>query len=185
MLILGHIGITAGVFKAGNILTNMSSVSRLDRIKSQLGLIDYRLVLVGSLLPDLIDKPIWFIVGDSAYLSGRDYAHSLLFNLFLLFGGLILVKYKKLWLLVISLSSFMHLIFDQIWNCPVVLFWPLLGPLYKKETTGWMSGILQVLFSSPEVYVPEIIGLIIMINFVYRLIMKKKTISFLKEGIIE
>ncbi len=208
MLLFGHIGITAGVVKACDTLVSMSrpdnsyepgSNSRfgivirkqrlrlhhlLSGIKGRIGSIDYRIVLLGSLLPDIIDKPLWLLAVGYIAPSGRGYAHTLLFNLALFICGLILIRYRKSWLLIISLCSFMHLIFDQIWNSPVVLLWPLLGPLPEKETTGWLFNIIQALFSYPSVYIPEIIGLIIVLLFAYRLIIRRSFISFIRSGAV-
>jgi len=211
MLLFGHTGITAGVVKACDILVSMtkpgnsyqpdssskfttvSGRQRLrlhylfDGIEDRLDSIDYRVILFGSLLPDIVDKPVWFLVtsfASDASLGGRDYTHSLLFNLVLFTGGLVLVRYGKSWLLIISLSSFMHLILDRMWNRSVVLLWPLLGPFPGGETVGWVSGMFQALFSYPEIYIPEIIGLVVVLLFAYRLVMKKRVISFIKDGAI-
>ena len=127
MLFFGHIGITTGIVRTSDIFLSVSKTggsdkkrSRLhhwlNRAKGWLGAIDYRMVILGSLLPDIIDKPVWFLAGGVTSLSGRDYAHTLLFNLVLLLGGLVLIRYGKPWLFIISLSSFMHLIFDQMWR---------------------------------------------------------------------
>ena len=208
MLFFGHIGITAGVVKGFDILVSVTRPGNsrqpdsklrfgtvvggeqlrlrylFSGIKSRLGSVDYRMVLVGSLLPDIIDKPVWFLAASDTSLSGRDYAHTLLFNLALFIGGLVLIRYRKSWLLIIWLSSFMHLIFDQLWNSPVVLLWPLLGPLPKKATVGWLSNIFQTLFVYPDVYIPEIIGLIIVLLFAYRFVRSKNVISFLRDGAV-
>ena len=208
MLLFGHIGITAGVVKACDTLVSMSrpdnsyepgSGSRfgivirkqrlrlhhlLSGIKGRIGSIDYRIVLLGSLLPDIIDKSLWLLAVGYIAPSGRGYAHTLLFNLALFICGLILVRYRKSWLLIISLCSFMHLIFDQIWNSPVVLLWPLLGPIPEKETVGWLFNIIQALFSQPSVYIPEIIGLVIVLLFAYRLMIRRSFISFIRSGAV-
>ena len=208
MLLFGHIGITAGVVKACDTLVSMSrpdnsyepgSSSRfgivirerrlrlhhlLSGIKGRTGSIDYRIVLLGSLLPDIIDKSLWLLAVGYIAPSGRGYAHTLLFNLALFICGLILVRYRKSWLLIISLCSFMHLIFDQIWNSPVVLLWPLLGPIPEKETVGWLFNIIQALFSQPSVYIPEIIGLVIVLLFAYRLMIRRSFISFIRSGAV-
>jgi len=209
MFFFGHIGITAGAAKACDIFLSRAkpgngqesdSCSKIvpvinrqrfrlyplrSRIKGRIESVDYRIVLLGSSLPDIIDKPVFLLTGSSASLSGRDYAHTPLFNLALLIGGLVLIRYRKSWLLIISLSSFLHLILDQIWNSPVVLFWPLLGPLPKGETTGWLSARLYSLFFCPEVYIPEIIGLIIVSLFTYRLLKGRGINSFIRVGAID
>ncbi len=209
MLFFGHLGITAGVSKACDILLSMTKsgggyqlsddigsrlvISRersdlrhlISRIQAGIGLIDYRLVLLGSLLPDIIDKPVFLLIGGSASLSGRDYAHTLLFNLALFVSGMVLFRYRKPGLLIISLSSFMHLILDQIWNSPVVLLWPLLGPLPHGETSGWLADRFQGLFLYPQVYIPEIIGLLVILLFTYRILKNKGVLNFLKKGIVD
>jgi len=207
MVFFAHIGITAGAAKACDIVLSVAKPGNsqesdsqakivpvigrqrlrlyplLSRIKSRIDPIDYRMVLFGSLLPDIIDKPVFLLFGNNASLSGHDYAHTLLFNLVLLIGGLALMSYRKSWLLIISLSSFLHLILDQMWNGTVVLLWPLLGPLPKRETAGLVSDILHDLFSCPEVYIPEIIGFVIVLLFAYRLVKRKYIISFIRDGV--
>ena len=208
MLLFGHIGITAGVVKACDVLASMPKPGRsyepdsslkfgtvisrklrlhylLNGTKERIGSIDYRIVLVGSLLPDIIDKPLWLLTAAEIPFSGRGYTHSLLLNLALFIGGLVLSRYRKSWLLLISLSSFMHLIFDQMWNSPAVLLWPLLGPFPKEETVDWLPNIFQALFSYPDVYIPEIIGLAIVLLFAYRVVMRKSVMSFVRGGAIE
>ncbi len=190
MLLLGHVGITAGIIKGCAILAAPVKPDNnrwWHRMISRAGAIDYRVVIIGSLLPDIVDKPVWFLTNVATsitYLSGRDYAHSLLFNLALLAGGFILLRCRKSWLLVLSLGSLAHLVLDQIWQSPEVLLWPLLGPLTREETTGWLPGMLQALFSQPEVYIPEIIGLIIIALFAFRLVTRKGISGFVRDGTI-
>ena len=143
--------------------------------------LDYRFVLLGSLLPDIIDKPVFLLFGNTASLSGRDYAHSLLFNLILIIGGILLSRRGKPWLLSLSIASFIHLIFDQIWNNPVTLFWPLLGKLSSGKTTEWMAEVWYGLFS-PGVIIPELAGLVILFLFMYVLYKGGNTVSFIRMG---
>jgi membrane-bound metal-dependent hydrolase YbcI (DUF457 family) len=147
-------------------------------------LIDYRVVVLGSLLPDIIDKPVWLLAIGDVSLSGRGYAHTLLFNLALLAAGLVLIRYRKSWLLPIAVSSVMHLIFDQMWRSPARLLWPLLGPLPEEETTGWLSNIIQALFTYPEVYIPEMIGLVIVLLFAYKIVARKRVTAFIRNGAV-
>ena len=207
MLLFGHMGITVGIARACDILASVTKPDKhqsdsslklgtvlnrerwrlyhlLNRIKTRIGLIDYRLVLLGSLLPDITDKPVWLFTTSDIPLGGRDYAHTLLFNLALFIGGLVLIRYRKSWLLIISLSSLTHLVLDQMWNNPAVLLWPLLGPLPKRETADWLSNIMQALLSQPEVYIPEIIGLVLILLFAYRLVKKRSIISFIRNGAV-
>lgn len=208
MLLFGHLGITAGIVKACDILVSVGKpdscesdchsgfgivigkrrrrlYSVLNGIKDRIGSLDYRIVLLGSLLPDIIDKPLWLFAARDIFPSGRGYAHTLLFNIVLLICGLVLIRYRKPWLLIISLCSFMHLVLDQIWNNLVILFWPLLGPLPMGETEGWVLSLFQALFLHLEVYIPELVGLVIVILLAYRVVKTKSIISFIRGGAID
>ena len=204
MLLFGHTGITVGIVRACDILmarvsTNIESspgsrisvtVQRksiplrcsLARIKNRLGSIDYRWVLLGSLLPDIIDKPIWLFISGGLWPAGRAWGHTLLFNLLLFVFGLILFKYRKPCLLVISLSSFIHLVLDQMWKNMITLFWPLFGQFRSVGTTGWMSDITHSLFLEPATYIPEIIGLAVILFLGYRLLVNEGITDFIKRG---
>lgn len=209
MLLFGHIGLTVAVIRAGEVLSaadkpvNSLEASRgswfksaaykiaacfqhlLNRIGKQVGAVDYRLVIFGSLLPDIIDKPLWFFSGGAILPSGYGYGHTFLFNLVLFVIGIILVRRSKSGLLIISLSSFMHLICDEIWNVPVTLWWPLLGPFQKLQTAGWVSHLMGGLFSEPAAYIPELIGLIIVLVIGGRLIARKHFGNFIRSGAID
>jgi len=69
-----------------------------------------------------------------------------------------------------------------MWARPVILWWPLLGPFQRVETTGWLSNILHALTSDPGTYIPEIIGLIILLLMGYRLIVRENIGSFIRTG---
>jgi inner membrane protein len=209
MFVLGHIGITTGAYKACDIFLSMltSSSSKeanyryksspavnekrlrlhrlADKIKEWTGRIDYRMVMVGSVLPDIIDKPVFLLFGGTATLSGRDYAHTLLVNLSLLIGGLVLLRYGRSWLLIISTASFMHLILDQMWNYATILLWPLLGPLPGAEITDLFSYSFFAMLNIPEVYIPEIIGLVILLLLFYRLVKNRGVTGFITRGAVD
>jgi len=152
MLLFGHIGITLGI-------------AYLIEAKLKVK-IDYRLVIVGSLLPDIIDKPVGMIL--LPLENGRVFGHTLLFILILLLIGL---KYRKS--LFLSFASFFHLIEDEIWNEPETLFWPLLGFKFPaKEHTSFYEYIERILSeytpSLSHVFISEVIGFIIILAFLRR-----------------
>lgn len=83
MLLFVHLGITLGSFEAG------VSVYRW-LTKKPLNLIPYYpAILVGSVLPDIIDKPLGGIILKDTIGNGRIYAHTLLFLLSLFVIGVI------------------------------------------------------------------------------------------------
>lgn len=197
MFLFAHVGITAAVVRAGDNYFKEEAVTsgkpglrgKISRIfsaiRSQSGKIDYRMVIIGSMLPDIIDKSLFLILGKSGEtLSGRDYSHSLLFCLALFAGGLFLLRYRKPWLLVLSLGSVTHLLLDRMWGDTVALFWPFMGPLKGEYVADWATGMWNDLFTVPEVYIPEIIGIIIVIYFAIRIIRNRGIPGFIRTGSI-
>ena len=98
------------------------------RLKSLGQHIDIRILLIGSLLPDIIDKPLGYLIFPETLANGRIFCHTFLFLFLVIAIGLYFHrKVKSNWLLVLSFGTFTHLVFDQIWLAPHTLFWPLYG----------------------------------------------------------
>ena len=205
MLVLGHAGITLGAatllagvlentsfFRAAGGQASGSSpdhpLSVLGRARSWLvslgSRIDIRILLVGSLLPDIIDKPVGHLLFRQTFSSGRIFSHSLLFlSMVTLAGSYLYRRSARTWLLVCSLGTFTHLICDQMWRAPQTLLWPLLGLSFERASvTGWLPRIIHALLTDPEVYVPELVGAMILLWFVYVLRRQGVVTSFLRYG---
>ena len=104
---------------------------RGDALTSRLlmGRIDYRAVAFGSLLPDLVDKPlVWFILRDSD-LGGHHAGHSLLFALLLLVAGLVGAARGDKRALLIALGAITHIGYDSVTHVP----WSLLYPFVELD----------------------------------------------------
>ncbi|MFC1866170.1 metal-dependent hydrolase [Chloroflexota bacterium] len=150
-------------------------------------LIDVRILFIGALLPDIIDKPLGQLILRDAISNGRIFAHTLLFFIIIALLGLyIYTKQRQLWLLVITFGVLTHLILDSMWETPKTLFWPLYGLAFPKENLGnWVLETHLGLVANPAVYIPEFIGAAILIWFALFLLQRKKTLSFIKCGRIE
>jgi len=148
--------------------------------------LDLRILLVGSLLPDIIDKPLGHILFREYLSSGRTFAHTLLFAVLITLGGLFLrYRTSKTWMLVLSLGTFIHLILDEMWlqHWRSTILWPLYGLEFPEaEITGWFGNIWEAMLHEPAVYIPEIIGGVVIILFLRVLIRNSNLISFLKRG---
>ncbi len=149
---------------------------------------DYRILLVGSLLPDLIDKPIGGVFFYSTFQNGRIFAHTLCFNILLAALGIyVLKRWRNTWLFILSFGSIIHLILDQMWLSPQTLLWPAYGWSFAKlDSTnffGWLSQMFYTITTEPSVYVPEIIGLGLLVWFTARLIKEKEVYAFIRNGI--
>ena len=208
MLLFGHIGITLasaavgfrlrdklrhrltedeidGIAPSkGNHPTTARPSSRISFFGSLANRMDIRFLLVGSMLPDIIDKPVGIYLFRETFSSGRIFSHTLFFLVVVTIIGLIILRYSgKTWAVGLSFGTLLHLILDQMWFEPKTLFWPLLGIAFERiEPTYWLSNILEALFSKAEVYIPEIIGLIAFAWFAWGLLHHRVIIGFLKQG---
>ena len=93
------------------------------------GHIDYRLVAIGSLLPDLVDR-----AQRTAFRVRRSspdqhfLGHTLLLNLPLLFAGMYFWRRRRdARLLSMSGAAMTHLLVDPVIRSPGTLLWPLFG----------------------------------------------------------
>lgn len=145
--------------------------------------IDYRLVLIGSMLPDIIDKPLGTFIFQETISNGRVYAHTLLFTTMLLLLGFYLQRRGNIGMLVVALGSLAHLVLDSMWNAPSTLFWPILGwDFPRHDVSDWIPELIEGLGTNAWIYVSEIVGFLIIAGCAIHLLRSKGIIHFLSTG---
>ena len=83
---------------------------------------------IGAVLPDLIDKPLGYILLPDVIGYGRSIFHSLTVFLILLFAGVLLLKYRgSLVILAADIGILSHQVLDSMWREPANWLDPLLG----------------------------------------------------------
>jgi inner membrane protein len=187
MFVFAHTGITLGAatLVAGTINRRQPGRNAIMSWFNSLSqYVDIRVLLVGSLLPDIIDKPIGQVFFRGTFSNGRIFAHTLLFLIVLTGIGFFLFKrYRQVWMLTLAAGTFTHLMMDRMWATPATLFWPLLGFTFPKvELTNWLSNLFETLLHRPGTYIPEIIGLAVLLWFGLAVVSRKKVGAFLKSG---
>jgi hypothetical protein len=100
--------------------------------------LDHRLVLVGAILPDVLDGP-----------TGRaGVAHSLLASAVLLVVVVLATRGRRRLrrtLVALPIGTFLHLVFDGIWASREVFWWPLAGTdLGDAELPSIARGLADV-----------------------------------------
>lgn len=210
LLLFSHLGLTAGVtiilekVLQKHVVYSQLGVGRSQRpaVKLPKGVkpdpqfnsstdslqhskIDYRLVLVASLLPDIIDKPLGLIILPVTLGSSRNLGHTILFLLVLFLLGLFFLKKRADFrLLLVAYCSTIHLALDRMWERPQVLFWPFLGYKFShSDPTEWINRVTTNALAHPDVYIPEIVGIVICILFAVHLLKNKAVIKFIRNGI--
>jgi hypothetical protein len=118
---------------------------------------DLLFVAIGSMLPDIIDKPMGEVVYGTP-IMGRIFAHTLLF-LLLLAGAALYTR--DLRLASLCGGVLVHLSLDFMWSSPVILFWPMLGGFPPAPYLDTLSYLQMLLLSlrHPIVLLPELLGL--------------------------
>jgi inner membrane protein len=190
MLILAHTGITLGAATvvAGVVKHRRSSKGGLTSWFTALaGYLDIRVLIIGSMLPDIIDKPLGLYFFAGSLGSGRIYTHTLLFLILIILAGLLLYRLKHTtWMLVLAAGTLAHLLLDEMWKFPKTLLWPVMGLEFEKsDVAGWFDNIWNALSTKPDVYVPEAIGFVILVWFGLTLIFRKKIGDFIMRGRVQ
>jgi len=138
--------------------------------------IDFRLVLLGSILPDIIDKPL----GALLHLEARLWAHTLLFLAAILL--LSRVPWTR-WLAWVGFGVAVHLLVDLMWDQPYVALWPLYGWGFPPGDQS-LGGYWETLLRNPYVQFGEITGGLILgaTAWRYRITSWEALKKFLRDG---
>ncbi len=183
MLLFAHTGLTLGAATIAAGVANRRS-GKTPRFVSLSKYVDVRILMVGAMLPDIIDKPVGMYFFVNTFHNGRIFSHTLLFLLLLIGIGLVLYKTKRqVWMLTLAAGTFTHLIFDGMWGVPGTLLWPLYGWNFSSiEIEGFFGHIFKEVVSDPVIFTSEAIGLAIIIWYWVFAIQRKQLGAMLKTG---
>lgn len=152
---------TLGFAHVGITLSAAQGVA-LARQGKALELKDAFVISIGSMLPDILDKPLGHIFLPEVFGCGRSFAHTLLFFV-LLVAAALLSKRRELVLLAAASSA--HLALDGMWEMPQVLFWPFYGTTFPPaKVVGFIPWVIEMAKTArePEVCIPEAVGLVLL-----------------------
>lgn len=166
MIFLGHLGLTTAALKKSEQVFNDAYYK-----------VDYRVVLLGSVLPDIIDKPIYLalhLLGNNT-ISSKLFGHTLGFSALVIIFGYIYSKINhNKNLFILGICSLIHLILDGMWEIPSTLLYPLYGisfPLRLHIISPHLY--LSTLYTWPVLLSFELIGGLILIYY-FKLSKKQK-----------
>ncbi|MFW3146205.1 MAG: metal-dependent hydrolase [Thermoplasmatota archaeon] len=116
---------------------------------------DVRLVVVGAVLPDLIDKPLGHLILPEN--NGRIIAHSIMFSAILLLSA---VAWRPL--MPVAYGTAVHQLLDGTFTEPQGALWPLMGGFRYTDydVVRWLYA-----YTEPYVIAEEAAGAIVMISF--------------------
>ncbi len=120
---------------------------------------DLRWLLLGSVLPDLVDKPLGQAVLRSYFQNGRIFFHTFLFTILFLLGGASQWKRRgdsRLFMLACGMLA--HVVVDRVWVEPTTAFWPSLGPFLRHPSLGTIMEQVMEYLREPSFWVEEVGG---------------------------
>lgn len=100
-------------------------------------------VAIGSVLPDVVDKPLGYIIFSSTLDNGRIFFHSLIMVfLFFIIGFIIWRLFKSYSIIFIAVGVFVHHLVDMMWTRPVNWEYPLFGQVQPEAHTNYFLNAL-------------------------------------------
>ena len=124
---------------------------------------DLRMLLVGAVLPDVIDKPLGRVFMVGGYENGQLWGHTLLFS-----GALMTVillatarssPRRRLWF-PLAVGTLFHLLLDAMFTKAETFWWPFLGAEFTDAPTGNLVDSVYANLTNPWVVAMEIVGFI-------------------------
>ena len=169
----------------GHIATTWAVALALQKNNPKLAGLDYRLLAVASMLPDVIDKPLAVSVFPEAETS-QLVGHSVFVHAIVLVGALLFHRKSLPYVL-----AFMgHLLLDRMWRHTETFWWPLFGwnvfwKFKAMNTTEQMVSVyIDIITRYPRVWIIEIIAIVTIMGMIirYRLYRRNVFRTFLSTG---
>lgn len=148
--------------------------------------IDYRFVLAGAVLPDVVDGilGLFFFSGP----SGRWIAHSIVAVMAVF--AVIVIAFKderRLAVFGLGVGWLLHLVCDGMWQAPRTFLWPAFGRAFATRPAEPYSWDL---FTDPAAHIwtwaGELLGVALLLWFfvAFRLGEKDRRARFLRDGLL-
>ena len=102
--------------------------------------VDVRFLLVGAILPDLVDLPVGTLILADRYSTGELWLHSLLVPT--IYMSIVLLatrrgRRRRAWMAV-GIGWLLHLLLDGMWTSRDLFLWPFFGvEIPSGETPFW------------------------------------------------
>lgn len=185
MFLLGHIGISIGIIYLLAWFIYFGKEKENPGISSY-GNIDFRIIIVAAMVPDIVDKIVGMVIFKEEISNGRLFTHSIIILGIFSICIFLLVKVQLGSLLRTSiylLPLYIHLFLDRMWEQTQTLFWPFLGLGFPRLDVEF-GDYFTYLMTNPYILMGEILGtfIIVALFIKYKLFTKMNLFGFLKYG---
>lgn len=144
----------------GHVAVAWGTAELLQQNNPRLARLDYRLLALAALGPDIIDKPLAMLVFTASHTS------QLVFHSLLVHAGLLLLAllvWRRALPTVLAFNS--HLIADRMWNHTETFWWPLFGWdtfwafKFMNSPEAMAAVYWDIITRYPQVWVVELLAL--------------------------
>jgi inner membrane protein len=150
----------------------------------QLRQIDYRALIVASVLPDLIDKPLTSLLAGSYEYESRSFGHSLVFlGCIGLLMAILWIWNRSLWLVPVFLGVLFHDALDVMWLHSGIFFWPLEGWQFSKPVNEAWQGYVQLGgYKIKQLDLFDNISVLFILYFFMKIALGGRIMEFIRKG---
>lgn len=122
--------------------------------------VDVRFLLLGAILPDLIDLPIGTVLLADRYSTGELWFHSLLLPTIYMIVVLAVTRRgrRRRALMALGIGWLFHILLDGMWLDQDVFLWPFFGDIPPGAAPFWPLAWERAM-SDPWRWVKEAVGL--------------------------
>lgn len=156
-----------------------------QRLGDILRSIDARLVIIGSLAPDILDRPLgMWVLPESLDPTSRGFGHVLLVNVLLIVLSVVVLRWTGLRApLVFFLAAAGHMLLDRMWESLDTVLWPIRGTSFGAAEYDLSPSWLHWLQSGASSFVPEALGALVLVIVGVWLYRRRTLINWLRTGV--
>ena len=129
--------------------------------------VDVRLLALGAVLPNLIDKPLGTVLWPDYFGADRLFGHSLLFPTAIMVVALLVTRRgrRRRGIMAVAIGAMLHLLLDGMWTSTSTFLWPLFGVAFEPGRADYWGNFGAIL--TPTAIVQELAGLAYLV-YLYR-----------------
>jgi inner membrane protein len=143
------------------ILWHLGGTVLIARYVFRDGAMDLRWLMVGALLPDIIDKPIASILFHDYFGTHRVFGHTLVFPVVGLIAVMVATRRggaARKAAIAVVLGVFVHLVLDAVWLSPDGFLWPFVGWEFPTVAGSDFPTLVRSMVANPLVWAGEAAG---------------------------
>lgn len=129
--------------------------------------VDVRMLALGAILPNLVDKPIGTLLWADYFGADRLIGHSLLFPTTIMIGALVVTRRgrRRRAIMAVAIGAMLHLLLDGMWTSATTFFWPFFGWAFEPGLPDYWGHLGEVF--TPIALLKEALGLAYLV-YLYR-----------------